>query len=246
MTQDVFNQENPVDDPNKGQVFTEGNDKATSELVGEGKKYTSQAELEKAYTNADAFIKQLQRENKEMREDLSKRQTAQEIIDQMKSNEQSATPSTQEQTNPEVSLDKIQEMVRQTITAQEKQNTASNNVQEAHSFMVEKYGEKAAEVTKQQAGRLGMSLDDLKNIAAQSPSAFKRLVGEEVSQSTQQTNTYVEKSSVNTENFNADSSTPERVAQHYRDMRKSDPTRYYSSATQNEIFKLAQQGKIKL
>jgi hypothetical protein len=137
-------QDNPViQDPNK-QV--EGSaDNPLSQLVGEGKKYATQEELAKAYLHLDSFTAQLKDENKGMREDLSKRQTAQEILDQLK-NEQSATPSKQEETNPALSLDKIQEMVRQTITRQEQENTASKNVQDANDFMVGKYGDRKSVV----------------------------------------------------------------------------------------------------
>jgi hypothetical protein len=229
---------------NSQAVFNDNQGQHLSELVGEGKKYSTVEELAKAYHNADSLIQQLQGENAGMREDLSKRQTAEEIAETIRRNQNQTDHGTQENTPSAVSVDDIQNLVSQSITQHERNQTASRNVQKASDDMVSLYGDKATSVLESRAKELGLTVEDLKNTAAQSPSAFLRLVGE--TDKPASANTEVEQSSINTVSFDTSKNNPKQLADNYKKLRKDNPKQYWSPKVQNEMFKLVKEGKLEL
>jgi hypothetical protein len=164
-TNDVQNQDNQ---PPQFQIPTEAAD-----FVGDGKKYTSVEDALKSVPHAQKHIQTLEAELANMKEELSKRKTAEELLDEIKSGIQ---PKVDNQ-GVEFDQDKILDMVNHTIEFREKQRVAKTNASTVAAKFTEKYGQQAEEVYKTVARENGLSEQQLHSLAASSPNVVLRLAG---------------------------------------------------------------------
>lgn len=144
------------------------------ELVGEGKKYASAEEALRSVPHAQQHIKTLEEEMAQLKEELSKRQTTQELLDEIKSG---VTPV--ENTTQEVGLnqDKIMEMVNQTLKQNEAKQTAKQNAATVANKFTEQYGAEAEEVYGRLATELNLTTSQLNDLATRSPNVVLKLAG---------------------------------------------------------------------
>lgn len=164
-TNDVQNQDNqqPV-----FQIPTEA-----AELVGDGKKYSSVEDALKSVPHAQKHIQTLESELAAAREELAKRRTAEELLDEIKSGIQpQATPA-----GSEFDQDKLLQLVDQTLEYKEKQKAAKGNAESVASKFTEKYGAKAEEVYNTVARESGLTVQQLNSLAASSPKIVLKLAG---------------------------------------------------------------------
>lgn len=142
------------------------------DLVGEGKKYKSPEDALKSVPHAQEHIKTLEEEMVSLREELAKRRTAEELLDEIKSGAQTeVTPSA------EVNQDTIEEIVQRRLEQNELQKQAKTNADSvAHKFM-SKYGDQAEAVYNQIAKDSGLSVQQLNNLASTSPNVVLKLAG---------------------------------------------------------------------
>lgn len=164
-TNDVQNQDNqqPV-----FQIPTEA-----AELVGDGKKYSSVEDALKSVPHAQKHIQTLESELAAAREELAKRKTAEELLDEIKSGIQpQVTPA-----GSEFDQDKLLQLVDQTLEQKERQRTAKTNAESVASKFTEKYGQKAEEVYNTVAKESGLTIQQLNSLAASSPKIVLKLAG---------------------------------------------------------------------
>lgn len=164
-TNDVQNQDNqqPV-----FQIPTEA-----AELVGDGKKYSSVEDALKSVPHAQKHIQTLESELAAAREELAKRKTAEELLDEIKSGIQpQATPA-----GSEFDQDKLMQLVDQTLEQKERQKSAKVNAESVASKFTEKYGSKAEEVYNTVARESGLTVQQLNSLAASSPKIVLKLAG---------------------------------------------------------------------
>lgn len=164
-TNDVQNQDNqqPV-----FQIPTEA-----AELVGDGKKYSSVEDALKSVPHAQKHIQTLESELAAAREELAKRKTAEELLDEIKSGIQpQATPA-----GSEFDQDKLLQLVDQTLEQKERQRAAKTNAESVASKFTEKYGQKAEEVYNNVAKESGLTIQQLNSLAASSPKIVLKLAG---------------------------------------------------------------------
>jgi hypothetical protein len=142
-------------------------------LVGDGKKYKSVDDALKALPHAQTHIQKLEEENRKIREELQKRQTAEELLNEMRqvSAPQQTTPGVE--ADPEV----LSHIVEQVMQKRELQNVAKQNANSVVSKFTELYGEKAESMYNSLAGKTGLSVQDLHNLAQRSPQAVFKLAG---------------------------------------------------------------------
>ena len=123
--------------------------------------------------HAQKHISDLEAEAEELRLELAKRQAAEEALQSFKENHQvAATPA------EEVDYSKIADYVQQTLTEKETQATQSQNLNDVVQHMKTAYSEKAEEVFYAKAQEVGLSVDQINQLAAQSPAAALKLIGE--------------------------------------------------------------------
>jgi len=157
-----------------------------TDLVGEGKKFKDVEALTKGKLESDAFIKRLEGEMKSLREELNSRGSLEtelnNLKDELKRVKSEPVIQPKEQTAPALTGTDIKALVRDAVTDIEKSRTADQNIQVAHAEMVKKYGttEKASEVLKKRAAEVNMSVVKLAELAAESPTAFFAILGQDV------------------------------------------------------------------
>lgn len=175
-----MSEDNKVIDPSTNEGQNQDNQQPTfqipteaSELVGSGKKYQSVEEALKSVPHAQKHIQTLESELALAREELAKRKTTEELLDEIKSGIQpQATPA-----GIEFDQDKLLDMVNYTIETREKQRVAKTNASTVVEKFTEKYGSQAEEVYKSIARDNGLSEQQLHSLAASSPNVVLRLAG---------------------------------------------------------------------
>lgn len=206
-----------------------------------GDQWSDPQTLAKGYASSQEFIAQLEAEKKAMEEELSKKNYVDDLLKQLQAGqaqppagepakEQGGTNS-QEQTAPELSDEKLTSLIEQTLTQREQTNTAAQNLAMADAKLQELFGTEVEKEMEKRGKEVGMTKERLQEIAAESPSAFFKLIGEKVERPTNPT----VQGSVNTSaGFNSQSS--ERNWAYYSKLRKEDPQTYRSPAIQNQML----------
>jgi hypothetical protein len=169
------NQEPAVNQAPQFQIPTEA-----SELVGAGKKYQSVEDALKSVPHAQKHIQTLETELANVKEELSKRATTEELLQEVRSG------LTREAPPQAVDFDqnRLSQIVEQTLDNKEKLRVAKSNAGSVVSKFTEKYGEKAEEAYLTIAKESGLTVQQLNSLAASSPGAVLKLAGLGTQQST--------------------------------------------------------------
>ena len=211
-------------------------------LVGDGKKFKDIEALAKGKLEADRHIGEITKTLDELRAELAKQDYAKNLLEQMsKGSETGAeqpTPVTTSSSNTEnttQSASDFEALVEKVITAKEKSKTASQNISVVGEEMQRQYGDKTADVLKAKSLELNMSLDRLKEIAAESPTAFFQLIGvKKMGEKTSTSTGVTTQSTIRSENFNSYSQ--DRTFEYYQKLRKENRSLYYSPKIQNTML----------
>lgn len=201
--------------------------------------------VDKRLKDKDDFINQLKSELAEIRKDLGQKVNAENELkalrDEMRALRTTPKPESRETQTPELATvdgDKIRDLINQTITEREKQHTAAENVAEANSKTIDFFGDeaKAKDAVRAKATALGISMDDLKVIAAKSPSAFLSLILPPADSKNGAPPAV--HNTVRTEGNPGGGGQPkEGTKPYFEKMRKEHPKLYWSPVTQNQIMK---------
>jgi hypothetical protein len=177
-----------------------------ADFVGDGKKYSSVEDALKSVPHAQKHIQTLESELAQLKEEVAKRRTAEELLDEIKSGIR-----TSEITPQPVGLDKneLAQVVNQTIEMREAQRTAKQNADSVVAKFKDKFGDTAEQAYVTLAKESGLSVQQLNNLAATSPSAVLRLAGLVNGEPAVAAKTT---SSVNTEAFSGNKQTEQRSA----------------------------------
>lgn len=163
------NQGNQQDTQPQGlQIPTEASD-----FIGSGKKYQTPEEALKSVPHAQKHIQTLELELASVKEELTKRRTAQELLDEIKS----GLPTENTPQAVEFDQDRLAQIIDQTLTAKEQQRTAKQNTQTVTEEFTKKYGDKAEEVYFSIAKESGLTVQQLNALSANAPSAVLKLAG---------------------------------------------------------------------
>lgn len=221
---------------------TQTNESFVTQLVGEGKKFKDLEALAKGKLEADRHIGEITKTLDELRAELAKQDYAKSLLEQMSKGSDTGaeqpppvTTSSSNTENTTQSASDIEALVEKVITAKEKNRTASQNVSIVGEEMQKQYGDKATEILKAKSLELNMSLDRLKEIAAESPTAFFQLVGvKKMNEKSSTSSSVTTQSTIRSENFNSYSQ--DRTFDYYQKMRKENRSMYYSPKVQNMML----------
>lgn len=213
-----------------------------SQLVGPDKKFKSEEDLAKGKLESDRFIEYLQSQIKELKEETTKRVSAEEVANQVKEILRQQSPS--ESTPPALDESRLAEVVRQQLDSAKKEDVVKSNVLTVQENMVKRFGDmsKATEFVQAKAKELGVSVQDLEQTAAKSPTAFYRLIGMDAQQQVNHSAT-MQQSSVNA---NMVLNTQPSLEDYYAEMRLKEPKKYFSPEVQQERYRLVSEGKLKI
>lgn len=217
----------------------EGGTDILSQLVGDGKKFKSVDELARGKLESDKFIEQLKAEQAELRneykrleEQVLKGRTLEDVLKQAESQRTEGGNHSDQQ----FSQEELTKLVDKRLTeAQRNQSRRANQEESQASVLKYVQGDeaKAREFVQTEARRLGMSVDALRDIGAESPEAFRRLVG--INQPRPSNTGANLRSTVNTEA--SVSAGTERDAAYYSKLRKELGSRFYDASIQQQRFR---------
>lgn len=197
-------------------------------LVGPDKKYKDVETALKSIPHAQEHIQSLETSLKELRDDLAKRETAEELLRRL---EAKAAELPQEVKG--VSAQDLEGLVNKVLDSKSEQKKYVDNISMVDTQMKATYGEKATEVLKDKAKELELSIPELQVLAAKSPKAFLAMFSESPKESSQN-----KSPSLNTDALGAQPSTDKTFA-YYQKLRKDNPTMYYSPRVQQEMHQRA-------
>lgn len=143
-----------------------------ADLVGEGKKYRSVEDALRSIPHAQSHISKLEEEMKAVRDELQRRKTAEELLDEFKS---SGFSEPQAQQAP--STVDLADLVDKTIEQREVKKRQAQNVDSVIKAFNDKFGEQAPAMYAQIAKDNGLSVQFLNSVAASSPVAVLKLAG---------------------------------------------------------------------
>lgn len=195
----------PVNPANTGSV--QNNDMFT-DLLNSVKnergepKYRDVTEALKGLQHAQSYIPELKQENATLRNQLEELRAQ---VDKLKAVEDTVQRLTANQNEPAVTkanvLDEqsIAELINRTLTQKETQAIQKANLSKVTSTLISKFGDNAEKTFYNKAEELGMSVEQINALAAQSPQAVFRMLGIEAS--TQTKTTLPTSNSANTDGF---------------------------------------------
>jgi hypothetical protein len=211
-------------------------------VEAKGENWKDPEVLAKGKLEADTYISELERQLAQMREDLGKQDYAQKLLDQLQ--DKAAEPTTAKtvmpnnntggteegNTNPNLSEDDLKSLVEKTLTAREQENTVKQNLALVDQELEKSFGTDAKATIQKKSEELGISLERMQEIAAESPSAFFALIGEPK----KSFNPMVQ-GSVRTEGVNMQASA-DRNWQYYQKLRRENRNLYYTPKIQRQLM----------
>ena len=206
-------------------------------VASKGEQWNDPEVIAKGKVEADDHIMLLEQQLKEMREDLGKQDYSKQLLETLQNTKaQDSSPASavpKEDTAVTVTPVDSETIESLVSTALEKRNqtaTAESNLALVDKSLTESFGTEAVAVVKAKATELGMSVEALKVLAAQSPAAFVSLMGSaKLSQG----------GSAPTGSVNSTAAfqqSNDRDYAYYANLRKTDKTRYYSPQVQREML----------
>lgn len=149
-------------------------EEALEVFVGEGKKYSTAAELAKAMLHANTHISVLESENADLRSKGNSSAEIQELLKAVRDGKPpvQSPPQDQGKGNQEVDIDKLlEEKLNSRLGAQAKQDNQKRVV--AH--FQQQFGNKAGDIFTKLATELELDLEQLETLAAEKPNSVIKL-----------------------------------------------------------------------
>lgn len=245
MTDSLFDQ----NDNNTEIQFDENKD-YFGELVGEGKKFRDPQTLAKAKAQSDHYIKTLERRQDEMRQELIRKTEEanaqaklQELIDRLEKPQKDDTTSSDnpnanaDNTNqPSFDPNKIQSLVSESIVQYENTKKQRENMNVVQEKLKEQLGPNFQSVLQEKINSLGLSIDDVNNLAKKSPNAFFNTLG--LTQTSPQDNGFMAPPRSNQRGTAfAPTGRTKRNESYYAELKKSDPKAYFDHKTTIQMEK---------
>ena len=210
-------------------------------VQAKGENWKDPEVLAKGKLEADGYIKNLEEQLGQMREDLKKQEYQAQILDQLQNKATESTAvkpevsnnngsTTEGNTNPTLSEEDLKSLVEQTLNQREIDSTVSNNLKLVDEELEKSYGTEAQAKIQEKAQELGMSMERIKEIAAESPNAFFALIGEP-----KKTFSPMVQGSVRTEGVNMQASA-ERDWSYYQKLRRENRNLYYTPKIQQQLM----------
>ena len=209
-------------------------------VEAKGENWKDPEVLAKGKLEADGYIKNLEDQLGQMREDLKKQEYKSEVLEQLQNkaaentaasngvpnNSNTETPNT----TGTFSEEDLKSLVEKTLGQRELEAKVQGNLQLVDKELEGSFGTEAKAQIEKKAEELGMSVNRLRDIASESPNAFFALIGE----NKRPANPMVA-GSVRTEGVAMQSST-DRNFDYYQNLRRENRNLYYSAKTQQQMF----------
>ncbi len=195
-----------------------------------------------AKVESDLYIKTLEKQKDELRqeyltqrEELLAKAKFEEYIDQIKNTpKDNGTAPLVPPVNDSPKFDpaEFKKLAAETYQEFELRKQEANNYNKVESKLKERYGDNYVSVLKDQQSNLGLSTDEINNLAKKSPEAFFRLMG--LNDNSNNLFQGPPRSGVRSDNFSPKGA-PKRDWEFYETLRKTKPTEYFSPKIQTQM-----------
>lgn len=211
------------------------------ELVGDGKKFKSPEELARGKYEADQFISRLQNELAGLRTELSTKQTLEQYIDKMSNSGTNNIPPPNEpngnQGEPSsLKPEDIERLIAERLEKRDQERTQTQNLQYVKEQLSQSIGPDFSTKLKSIGQAIGMTEDDMTDMARNRPKALLALVTAQASSSAQPQTQGLFTPPTGT-NLPSGTTPVDRTQRYYEDLRKKSPTEYWSPSVQNQLHK---------
>lgn len=201
-------------------------------------------ELELAKAESDLYIKTLERQKDEMRndllkknEDLNARTNLEDLIERLNSQPSLSPQSPRDNTEkPAINPDEIELRILKTIENNKLKEIENANLLQVQNKLKDRFGQHTSEILKEQADTLGLSEKDVNDLAKKSPEAFFRMLG--LDQAKDTTNIAPPRNERRNDSFVPKSQ--KRTWTWYQDLKTKNPNEYWSPKTQLQMHKDAE------
>jgi hypothetical protein len=207
-----------------------------------GQNFLDPEVVAKSKLEADAFIANLEQQNSQLREDLSKQDYSKDLLTQLQQNkaaEIAPVPAGESNNNNGNTIPDdgtkslgggdLDSLITEALAKRDLDSKTSSNLELVDKKLDELYGTEAAKTIEAKGNELGLSKERLQEMAAESPAAFFTLIGE----TAVKVDNPVTASTVNT--AGAYNHTADRDYNHYSKIRRENPSLYYSPKVQREM-----------
>lgn len=205
-------------------------------------KYKDPLGVAKSLVEKDRFIRQLQRENGEVRADLASRISVEEKVDRLLQgtpvvpNKPLETPSgsqPNESITPGLSLEDVEKL----LDKKKQEGIAEANLLQTRRELEKLYGSDWAKVVQAKAKELGESVEFITELAKSKPNVLLRLLGEKPAAQASSPSF----SGQNTTSSIMATGTQQRTMSYYNKLKAQDVVKYNSPTIQNQMHKDALQ-----
>lgn len=231
----VFEETKPQESPTAKEL---SNEEILTNLVGEDKKFKTVEDLARGKKESDDFIERLLSEKEEMRKELQKAITMEELKTQLTSKEEPSTektePSNFERNEGSLSEDVVQKMLDERLNEFKTSSVQEQNEAETVKKLRDIYGDddNIRMALSQKSREIGVPMDELKNYARTNPNLLLGLMKPEVS---------TPKPSPSVDTGKIPTTGSKKNYAYYEKIRKEDKNLYYSAKIQQEMHKAAQE-----
>jgi hypothetical protein len=216
------------------------------QLVGEGRPFADYEALARSKVEANLHIRNVEQEQARLRADLETRMNYEEFLEHFRekapTNAGNQTAPTG-QTNPPPTTPTLADIERM-LEQREQQKAKESNLNTALAKYAEVNGPNAALKLKQQATELGMTEDNLKNMAAANPKAFFKLTGVEETPRMNNNFEAPPRNQMNTSTFQSNLPPKNAEAEKFKELYRTNPSEYWKPAVQNQIYKAVAEGRV--
>lgn len=201
-------------------------------------KYKDPLGIAKSLVEKDRFIKQLQRENGEVRADLASRISVEEKVDRLLQGNTTPpippleTPSGGQQSEKPTSGLSLED-VEKLLDKKKQETVAEQNLLQTRRELEKAYGPDWAKTVQAKAKEIGESVEFMTELAKSKPQVLLRLLGEKTP-SPQASPSF---SGQNTTSNILGSGTQQRTMSYYNKLKAQDLVKYNSPAIQNQMHK---------
>jgi hypothetical protein len=223
-----------------------GNDQnERDEILNKWKDKTPE-ELLKAKVESDLYIKTLERQKDEFRNDFlkmseeSKAQAKlQDLIDRLerRENTNDNTPTTREEHVEKPTFDRteLESLISTKIQETEMNKKKSDNFRMVQSKLKEEFGDNFQPVLQERMNQLGLTTEEINNLAMRSPTAFYNMIGMGQQRQGGEDFQSPPRNTQRSDSFSPKS--PKRSWSFYQNMKKTDPKTYWDPKTQVQMHK---------
>lgn len=210
-----------------------------AELVGDDKKFKDVAALARGKAEADAYIKQLTERLDEARKELGSRTNLEDFLKEMKTLREPAPPlNVQEPVKPAggpvLDDSTLEEKILRILEQKSQKDVGESNLDRVKRVLNEQLGPNARATVTNKSTELGMSVQELENLAARSPSAFFTLVGVS-EQRPVSPSPVAPRGSVNSLGSNRPAGV--KNAAYFANLKQTNPAAYWDKGTTAEMIK---------